>query len=302
MICSQYCDFNETLSSHSSEGSGLPRCIMGTVPPAVLLFFILLLFLIQLWKRRKIHAESQRHTLLTDVESTSVQEIVRDENKPCTCVLKCKQIDGHCELEDSSIQSVTNPAEFVHGDNRTSFMYTFQQFLHICLVIIPIIDVVTKAAIKPERLQGYVVVNDASMLITWMIALFVLCTESAQYFKAHFSRHSLGLLLFWTLAFLVENLSFISWHNPHWWFGRNSSIQEAEFGLFVSRYTIMVLVFVLGLSGPGLYRQPKPQVPVEEEPTFLQGSAVSHYNRSFLRCLYPLFQRAAKCKVDSIYS
>jgi len=248
---------------------------MGTVPPAVLFFFIFILLLLQLWKKMKIHTEIQRLSLLSDVESSSVEEIVRDENKPCSCVLKCKRIGGHCELEQSSIQFIANPAEFVHGDNRTSFLYTFQQFLHICLVLVPIIDVITKASMAPERLQGYVVVNDAGTFLTWILAFFILRAESKQYFKAHISRHSIGMLLFWTLAFLVENLSFISWNNPHWWFGRNTSIQEAEFGLFVSRYTIMVVVFVLGLSGPGLYRQPKPQVPIKEEPTFLEGTAVT---------------------------
>lgn len=275
MICTQYCDFNETLTSHASEDSGLPRCIMGTIPPAALLFFILILLVVQLWKKRKIYAESNRHTLLSDAESISVQDINRDGHKTCNCALKCQRIDGQCELDNSSIDSIANPAQFVHGDNRTSFFYTFQQFLHIILVFVPVVDVITKAAIAQHRLQGYVIVNDAGMFITWMLALFVLRTESAQYFKAHISRHSLGLLLFWALAFILENLSFISWNNPHWWFGRNTRIQEAEFGLFVSRYTIILLIFLFGLTGPGLYRQPKPQVPVKEEPIFLEGTAAT---------------------------
>ncbi|KAJ7369787.1 ATP-binding cassette sub- B member 6, mitochondrial [Desmophyllum pertusum] len=104
------------------------------------------------------------------------------------------------------------------------------------------------------------------------VSFFVLRIESARYFKAHVTRHSFGLLLFWSLAFVIENLSFISWYNPHWWFGRNTRIQEAEFGLFISRYVIMVLIFLLGLKGPGLY-QPPP-VPVQEEPTLLEGSSV----------------------------
>lgn len=271
-ICTQYCDFNETLSSHASKDSGLPRCIMGTVPPAVLLLFVLLLALIQLYKKRKIQKDKQGRTLLSDIESTSVEEITRDDNKPCDCVLKCKRLDGSCEMMQSSIQSIANPAEFIHGDNRTSFLYTFQQFLHICLVFVPIIDVITKAAVEAKRLQGYVVVGDGGTLLTWMLAFFVLRAESTRYFKAHITRHSFGLLLFWTLAFVVENLSFISWNSPHWWFGRKTRNQEAEFGLFIARYVIMVLIFVLGIKGPGLYQLPP--VPVEEDPKFLEGSTV----------------------------
>lgn len=269
-ICTQYCDFNETLLSHVSKDSGLPRCIMGTVPPAVLFLLVLLLGLVQLYKKRKIHNHGR--TLLSDIESTSVEEIIREENKPCTCVLKCKHIDGSCEMSQNSIQFIMNPAEFIHGDNRTSFLYTFQQFLHISLVFVPIIDIVTKATMEPKRLQGYVMFSDGGTLLTWMLAFFVLRIESARYFKAHVTRHSFGLLLFWSLAFVIENLSFISWYNPHWWFGRNTRVQEAEFGLFISRYVIMVLIFLLGLKGPGLY-QPPP-VPVQEEPTLLEGSSV----------------------------
>lgn len=217
---------------------------------------------------------SHHHSLLSDVESTSVQEIVR-EKVPCTCALKCKRIGGQCELENSSAEFVANPATFVHGDNRTSFLYTFQQFLHICLILVPITDVITKVTMARERLQGYVIVNDAGTFLTWMVAIFVLRTESARYFKAGISRHSLGLLLFWALAFIIENLSFISWNNPYWWFGRNTSIQKAEFGLFVVRYTIIVPVFLLGLKGPGLYQPPSLQFPIKEEPLLIAGSSAT---------------------------
>ena len=274
MFCTHYCDFNETLFNHGSKDSGLPRCIMGTVPPSVLLLFILLLALIQLYKKRKIQKDHDGRTLLSaDIESTSVQEITREEQKPCDCVLKCRRLNGSCQMSQNSIQSIMNPAEFVHGDNRTSFLYTFQQFLHFCLVLVPVIDVITKTVIEPKRLQGYVMVSDGGTFLTWLIAFFVLRAESSRYLEVHLSRHSIGLLLFWSLAFVIENLSFISWNNSHWWFGRKTRIQEAEFGLFVTRYTIVVLIFALGLKGPGLYQPPK--VPVEEEPKFLEGSSVS---------------------------
>lgn len=269
MICTHYCDFNETLSSHASKDSGLPRCIMGTVPPAVLLLLVLLLALFQLYKKRKILKDKQGRTLLSDIESTSVEEIIREEDKPADHVRSF-----NCEMQQqSSIQFIANPAEFVHGDNRTSFMYTFQQFLHICLVFVPVVDIITKVAMEPKRLQGYVVVSDGGMLLTWLIAFFVLRAESTKYFKAHVTRHSIGLLLFWSLAFVLENLAFISWNNPHWWFGRKTRNQEAEFGLFITRYVILVLIFVLGLTGPGLYQPPS--VTVQEEPKLLEGSSVT---------------------------
>ena len=275
MFCAHYCDFNETLTSPPSHKSGLSRCIMGTVPPAILLSLIGLLFLIQLWKRRKVHAETQRDTFVPDLESAtaSIQEVKRERNFPSTYIFNGKHKGGYLDLEDTSNELIQNPSDFVHGDNRTSFLYTFQQFAHLCLMLVPVIDIITKASMAADRLQGYVIFNDAGMFLTWMIAFFVLRAESAQFFSARVGRHSLGLLLFWTFAFVFENLSFISWNNPHWWFLRNTQNQDAEFGLFVARYTIALLVFVLGLKGPGLYHSMKPFVPIKPEQS-LEGSSV----------------------------
>jgi len=288
MICTHYCDFNETLSSPPSHKSGLSRCIMGTVPPAMLLSLIGLLFLIQLWKRRKVYAENQRNTFVPDLESTSVsiQEVKRERNFPHTGVFNGKHKRGYSNLEDTSNQLIQNPSDFVHGDSRTSFLYTFQQFAHLCLILVPAIDIITKASMAADRLQGYVIFNDAGMFLTWMIAFFVLRAESAQYFGAHVGRHSLGLLLFWTFAFTFENLSFISWNNPHWWFLRNTQIQDAEFGLFVARYTITLLVFLLGLKGPGLYHPMKPTVLIKPEQSLEGSLAIDRRGQSAFKDLW----------------
>lgn len=288
MICTHYCDFNETLTSPPSHKSGLSRCIMGTVPPAILLSLIGLLFLIELWKRRKGHAENQRNTFAPDLQSTSVsiQEVTRERNFPCSGVFNGKHKRGYSNLEDTSNELIQNPADFVHGDSRTSFLYTFQQFAHLCLMLVPAIDIITKASMAADRLQGYVIFNDAGMFLTWMIAFFVLRAESAQYFSARVGRHSLGLLLFWTFAFTFENLSFISWNNPHWWFLRNTQIQDAEFGLFVARYTITLLVFLLGLKGPGLYHPMKPTVLIKPEQSLEGSSAIDRRGQSAFKDLW----------------
>lgn len=271
-ICSLYCDFNETLLSLVSKDTGLPRCIMGTIPPAVLLLLMLLLGLVELFKKRRLQTDNHGRTLLPDLESNSVEEIISAPGKSCKYRKPCRGVKKQYEMLSSSIQAITNPAGFVHGDNRTSFLYTLQQFLHICLVFVPIADLIVKGTIEPQRIQGYVMFMDVAMLLTWMLTFSVLRSQSARYFKAHVSRHSFGLLLFWSLAFVVENLSFISWNNPHWWFQRSTKIKEAEFGLFISRYVLKLFIFLLGLKGPGLY---KPlEVPIEEEKKFLEGSTV----------------------------
>lgn len=274
--CSSYCDFNETLTSTASEANGLPRCIMGTVPPVALLLLIVAMAMIQLHKRKRNVqniAAADRRRLVPDEESGDVyfansnsnRWLKKDKNAPCSCALKCQRIDGKCAMENSSVQYIADPAKFIHGDSQTSFLYTLQQFLHVCILVLPITDVITKAAMKPQHLQGYVIVNDSSTLVTWLLAFLVLRAESYRYFKAHISRHSLGMLLFWTLAFIIENLAFLSIYNHHWWFDRKTSVQKIEFGLFVARYSIILLVFLLGLKGPGLYKTVTPPIPVNED-------------------------------------
>lgn len=284
-ICSLYCDFNETLLSLVSKDTGLPRCIMGTIPPAVLLLLILLLGLVELFKKRRLQTDNHGRTLLPDLESNSVEEIISAPGKSSKCRKPYRCVKKQYEMTSSSIQAITNPAGFVHGDNRTSFLYTLQQFLHICLVFVPIADLIVKGTIEPQRIQGYVMFMDVAMLLTWMLTFSVLRSQSARYFKAHVSRHSFGLLLFWSLAFVVENLSFISWNNPHWWFQRSTKIKEAEFGLFISRYVLKLFIFLLGLKGPGLY---KPlEVPVEEEQKFPEEpTALDHRGESAFKGIW----------------
>lgn len=36
------------------------------------------------------------------------------------------------------------------------------------------------------------------------------------------------LLLFWALAFSAENLAFVSWYSPHWWWGLENSEQQVR--------------------------------------------------------------------------
>lgn len=41
-------------------------------------------------------------------------------------------------------------------------------------------------------------------------------------------RHSLGLLLLWTVAFTAENLALVSWNSPLWWWARADLGQQVR--------------------------------------------------------------------------
>lgn len=149
-----------------------------------------------------------------------------------------------------------NPIALIHGDSQTSFLYTLQQFLHVCLIIVPIVHIIAKISLKSseDKIQGVDVFYCSSMVLAWLIALIVLRHESFQFFKAKVQTHSFGLVLFWSLSFLTENMSFISWNNSNWWFHLKSTLDELELGLFITRYVCMLMLFLIGMKGPGLYK------------------------------------------------
>lgn len=68
--------------------------------------------------------------------------------------------------------------------------------------------------------------------------------------------HGLVLLIFWTLLFIVENLSFINMRHEDWWFNLTNTTDRIEMTFFVLRYVGCLFIFVLGLKAPGIARNP----------------------------------------------
>lgn len=282
-VCSSYCDFGESLSTDATAAHGLPRCIMGTIPPIILLMWSLVLALLYIHKRRQqSYLHRQNHFLYEDLESGI--------NKgKCDCAIKCKRLDGKCQLEPNSAACINDPAKFVRGEDQSSFLYTFQQFLHICVAVLPVIDLIIKASAYHNRLQGYILFNDCATFVTWLVMLFALQIESKIFYAARISRHSLILFLFWTLAFVNENLAFISWNNDHWWFLRENNNQTAEFGLFVVRYVCTALIFLFGMFAPGLYKPAAEEILVVDEEISTEGRVVSLLCSFAVRSSHGLF-------------
>lgn len=60
------------------------------------------------------------------------------------------------------------------------------------------------------------------------------------------------LLIFWSLVFIVENLSFINMRHEDWWFNLHSTKDKLEMTFFVLRYICCLFIFILGLKAPGI--------------------------------------------------
>ncbi|TKS66342.1 ATP-binding cassette sub-family B member 6, mitochondrial [Collichthys lucidus] len=137
-----------------------------------------------------------------------------------------------------------------------SCLYGFQLVVSVLLLVQFLGGMAWRAAGGGE-IPGYVVLYGLFSALAWVWAIVLLRVERRRVLVMDRTRgHSAALLLFWALAFSAENLAFISWYSPHWWWGLENNDQQVQFGLWLLRYTGTGLLFFIGLKAPGLPRRP----------------------------------------------
>lgn len=109
-----------------------------------------------------------------------------------------------------------------------SRIYILQQALSVLLLAQFVGGMVWRAASGGE-LPGYVVLYGCFSALAWSWAIAMLKVERHRALVRDRTRgHSTALLLFYGVAFAAENLSFISWYSPHWWWGLDDSRQQVR--------------------------------------------------------------------------
>lgn len=109
-----------------------------------------------------------------------------------------------------------------------SCLYRLQQALTVLLLVQFVGGVVWKAA-SVEELPGYAILYACFSVLAWAWAMALLRIERRRALLMDRTRgHSAALLLFWALAFAAENLAFISWYSPHWWWGLENSREQVR--------------------------------------------------------------------------
>ncbi|XP_070787016.1 ATP-binding cassette sub-family B member 6 [Enoplosus armatus] len=137
-----------------------------------------------------------------------------------------------------------------------SRLYSFQQAISVLLLVQFLSGMVWRAASGGE-LPGYVVLHGCFSALGWAWAIVLLRVERRRVLVMDRTRgHSTALLLFWAVAFSAENLAFISWYSPHWWWALENTQQQVQFALWLMRYMGTGLLFFIGLKAPGLPRRP----------------------------------------------
>ncbi|KAM9835909.1 ATP-binding cassette sub-family B member 6 [Aulostomus maculatus] len=137
-----------------------------------------------------------------------------------------------------------------------SRLYALQQAISVLLLVQFLSGTVWRAANGGE-LPGYVVLYGCFCAVGWVWAIALLRVERHRVLVMDRTRgHSTALLLFWAVAFSAENLAFISWYSPHWWWSLENTEQQVQFSLWLIRYVGTGLLFFIGLKAPGLPRRP----------------------------------------------
>uniref|UniRef100_A0A674DEB9 ATP-binding cassette sub-family B member 6 n=1 Tax=Salmo trutta TaxID=8032 RepID=A0A674DEB9_SALTR len=164
-----------------------------------------------------------------------------------------------------------------------SRLYGLQLAVSLLLLLQFLAGLVWRVAGRGE-LPGYVVLYGLLSMLGWAWAVALLRLERRRVLVRDRTRgHSTVLLLFWAVAFSAENLAFISWASPYWWWGLENTQQQVEFSLWLMRYVGTGTLFFLGLKAPGLPRRPymllinEDERDVEEHPSFRNISPISSF-------------------------
>lgn len=137
-----------------------------------------------------------------------------------------------------------------------SCLYMLQLFLTIVLLL-QFFGFVFWEVFGVGIVYGYMIVYSCCSLCGWTCSVFLLHLERTRVLVRDRTRgHGLVLLLFWTLAFAFENLAFVSWDSPLWWWSLDKTEEKVHFSLWLIRYVCTAFLFILGLCAPGLPKKP----------------------------------------------
>ncbi|KAK7879929.1 hypothetical protein WMY93_033410 [Mugilogobius chulae] len=130
------------------------------------------------------------------------------------------------------------------------------QLLLSALLLVQFVTLVVWRAASGGELPGYVLLYGVFGALVWVWAVGLLRVERRRALLMDRTRgHSAVLLMIWALAFAAENLAFVSWFSPNWWWSVETTKQKVEFSLWFVRYSCTGLLFLIGLKAPGLPRE-----------------------------------------------
>lgn len=104
-----------------------------------------------------------------------------------------------------------------------SILYKVQVLCHVVLPILALTRFILQSEVfYDEVVYGYMVLSACLYSVSFPCALYLLYLERHKALPSIPTRgHGLVLLIYWTIVFLVENLTFLNLQNEKWWFHLN---------------------------------------------------------------------------------
>lgn len=149
-----------------------------------------------------------------------------------------------------------------------SVLFKIQVVFTLLLPVLALIRLFLQGFVLSSHVvYGYMILTACFQTVLWPASLTIVILERRYLLPSIPTRgHGLMVLVFWTLAFVNENLAFLNLRNEEWWFDNLQSLTDKlEMSLFVLRYLFTLVLFILGLQAPGLVR---------DQPTFARLSSV----------------------------
>lgn len=100
-----------------------------------------------------------------------------------------------------------------------SCLYKVQILAPLLIVLQNIVRIALEATvINDGKVHPYQIMGTVFYCAAWLLSLVVIRLERHRMLPSIPTQgHGLVLLIFWTLAFVGENLAFVSWFSPQWW-------------------------------------------------------------------------------------
>lgn len=105
----------------------------------------------------------------------------------------------------------------------------------------------------PPALYGYMLLSLLQALVAWPLVCVLIIRERIYMLPAPPARgHGVILLLYWTAAFVFENLAVLNVYSEDWFFKLKTPQDIILLSIYACKYVFTAGVFVLGLKAPGI--------------------------------------------------
>ncbi|XP_059174648.1 LOW QUALITY PROTEIN: ATP-binding cassette sub-family B member 6-like [Physella acuta] len=154
-------------------------------------------------------------------------------------------------LVSAALQTYVYSKHALKADKtRASRRYSVQVLCTILIIIESVLHLaMSDVYLTQKTLYGFQVLEACTIICACIMSLWLLAMERRSMLPSLPTRgQGLVLLLFYGLLFVRENLMFISWNNPTWWWKLQSQSDAAELGLFVVRYVLALLLLLLAVT------------------------------------------------------